>query len=368
MAGIFGNPSASGAFGGGWLGQPDQMPQVPFRQNPVITALGSSLLGGKNMAGNYDFSSMGPAVVAKSAMQGQMQNKQMDAAQRAKVSEAWGAVMRAKSAGQPPPPEAMSVLVESNPAIAGKYFEGMMPGSGSEYGLNGIWARDPETDQWGVFQPNKAGGAPAQVQFPGGYQPKPPTSNVNLGTTIQPVTTRGGVIAGPGLKIDVAEEQAAREQGGARGKAAANLPLVEASSDRIIRMIDDVATDPYLPNMVGPVEGRSPNVSGNAARVQSKLDMVLGGTFLQAYNDLRGAGQITENETEAATAAYNRLATTTMDDADYMQALAEFRKEIVKLTEIARQRAGQPATATPSTPSGPDPVYVSPSGDKVFAE
>lgn len=146
---------------------------------------------------------------------------------------------------------------------------------------------------------------------------------------------------------DIAGREAQEEIGKATGKAAANLPLVMAAADRITSGIDKVLNDPYLPSMTGPVAGRLPNLSADANRVQSYVDQIQGGTFLQAYNDLRGGGAITEKEGEKATAAYNRLANMKVEDKDYRAALNEFRSEILKLRDLAIKKAQGGAVAAP---------------------
>lgn len=130
------------------------------------------------------------------------------------------------------------------------------------------------------------------------------------------------------------------EAGKGEGKNRGALPGALAAADRLVGGVDDLLRDPALPNLSGPLQSWMPNLRGDTNRAQSKLDQIQGGTFLQAFNDLRGGGQITEKEGEKATAAYNRLASTGMNDADYRQALEEFKSEVLKLREIAIQRAG----------------------------
>ena len=219
-----------------------------------------------------------------------------------------------------------------------------MGGGADEYYGSAQWYQMPDGSLgFGVL--SKTGDFKA-INPPEGSQWAPKVTYQDAGTSRVPTYSQGGGVAGAPIQVDVEGEKAAQESGSARGRAAANLPVVEAASDRMVRTIDDVLSDPYLPSMTGPFEGRLPNVTGQAARVQSKIDQLMGGTFLQAYNDLRGGGQITEAEGSKATAAYNRLATMTVDDAEYVKALKEFRAELLKLTAIARQRAGQ-ADAAP---------------------
>lgn len=217
-------------------------------------------------------------------------------------------------------------------------------GGGGEYGLNGIWGYDPKNKTWGVFQPSTAGGAASQVQFPVGYTPQPPTGNVNLGTVNQPVATRGGIPMGPGQEIDVAGQNTAQVAGTAQGEAAANLPLIEAQTSTLLGEIDNVLTDPNLPSLTGIVGGTLPAWSftgdpGGMNASQANITQLVQRSFLQAYNQLKGAGAITEREGQAAMDAMTTLRTQNMDDASYVTALQKFRSEVVKMLDVARARA-----------------------------
>jgi len=143
----------------------------------------------------------------------------------------------------------------------------------------------------------------------------------------------------PVVSKDVAGAATARKAGEATGQAQGQLPLSIAAGERIIGNIDKALADPALGRVTGSFGGRAPNWSEGAQRAQSRVDQVVGGAFLQAYNDLRGAGSISEREGAAASAAYTRLKTQTMGDTDYREALKEFREEVRKLMGIARDRA-----------------------------
>ncbi len=138
---------------------------------------------------------------------------------------------------------------------------------------------------------------------------------------------------------DVAGAASEGAKGKGQGEASANLPVVEANANAILGMIDSLDTDPYLDSMVGPVSSRLPNVSAEAARVQSKMDQIGGQAFLQAFNSLKGGGQITEIEGQKATQAIARL-NAAQSPADYRQALNELRQIVMTGVQRARQQAG----------------------------
>ena len=119
--------------------------------------------------------------------------------------------------------------------------------------------------------------------------------------------------------IDTAKEAA---------KASAQLPSAKVSYDLSTKLVDDLLADPRLDSVVGPAQGRLPNVSGGANRVQSKIDQLVGQAYLQAREFLRGGGQITEKEADKAEAAFARFQNQNMSDADYRQALMDFRDAV----------------------------------------
>ncbi len=157
---------------------------------------------------------------------------------------------------------------------------------------------------------------------------------------------------------DVAGAASEGASGKAQGEASANLPVVEANANAILGMIDSLDTDPYLDSMVGPVSSRLPNVSAEAARVQSKMDQIGGQAFLQAFNSLKGGGQITEIEGQKATQAIARL-NAAQKPADYRQALNELRQIVSTGVQRARQQAGGGAAgqiAPVQQPQAPAPA------------
>lgn len=168
---------------------------------------------------------------------------------------------------------------------------------------------------------------------------------------------------------DVAQAAYDTQTGEAAGKSQANLPLVTNAAERLTGTIDQALGDKALGRVTGPVQGSSfvPNISATARRGQSYIDKIKGGTFLQAYNDLRGGGAITDAEGSKASAAYARLQDQGLSDDDYAGALREFKTEVLKLVDIAKQKAtmgvsrpigGQAPAAAPAPAGGPAPGTV----------
>lgn len=135
---------------------------------------------------------------------------------------------------------------------------------------------------------------------------------------------------------DVAGAAQQKAVGTAAGQAQAQLPGAEGMASQIGQHVNDLANDPYLPSMVGPLASRLPNVSADAARVQARMDQLKGGVFLQGYNMLKGGGAITEVEGLKAENAMARLSAA-QNIQDYKAALGEFRDALT--TGLAKLRA-----------------------------
>ena len=74
---------------------------------------------------------------------------------------------------------------------------------------------------------------------------------------------------------------------------------------------------------------------------KERLKQIGGQTFLTAYENLRGSGQITEQEGAKATAALNRMSLA-QSEVEFVKAAREFEENVTKGMELARKRAGMP--------------------------
>lgn len=160
---------------------------------------------------------------------------------------------------------------------------------------------------------------------------------------------------------NVAEVERQKGVGDAQGKAQADLPKMESIAKSLTDKIDAVEKDPYLPNMVGTVAGRTPNITEKARTLQSKIDQLKGYAFLQAFESLKGAGAITEVEGAKATQAMTRLHEMIQSGQDYREALRDFKNEVNRILELKRTQArgvqgggsvAAPVIQPPPMPSG----------------
>ena len=107
---------------------------------------------------------------------------------------------------------------------------------------------------------------------------------------------------------------------------------------------DGKALDPGVSGVVGvrnPLKGALPlgiNIPGlSAAGGQAKIDQLGGRAFLEAFETLKGGGQITEIEGAKATAAKIRLGQA-QNEKDFLEALNDFEYEVDQLYQLAERK------------------------------
>lgn len=88
-----------------------------------------------------------------------------------------------------------------------------------------------------------------------------------------------------------------------------------------------------------PVEG------SNAADFMSLYDQITGQAFMTAFQNLRGGGQITQQEGDKATAAITRMKTST-SEKEFVKAANEFRAIIRKGLESAKRKGAGPGASS----------------------
>lgn len=161
------------------------------------------------------------------------------------------------------------------------------------------------------------------------------------GGEVTPLATPEQVAANRGQQS--AAQAAGTEQGKAGAQAQINLPQVVANGEQMLAQLEALKTHPGLPYAVG-TSSVLPVVPGTpAADFKTRLDQVQGAQFLQAYETLKGGGQITEVEgkkAEAAIARMNRAQT----EGEFIKSVEDFEQVIAAGLARANQKAN-PGTA-----------------------
>lgn len=139
---------------------------------------------------------------------------------------------------------------------------------------------------------------------------------------------------------NIAGAAAAKEIGEAQGKATADAPRVADNASQMLDTIQKARQHPGRSMGTGPIAGRLPALGGDQAGFVALMDQIQGKTFLEAFNSLRGGGQITEAEGRKATDALARL-NRVQNDRDFDAALNDL-EDVVKAGAARSQRATQP--------------------------
>jgi flagellar protein FlgJ len=106
--------------------------------------------------------------------------------------------------------------------------------------------------------------------------------------------------------MSAGQEAKAQAQAKSEAEFLATVPESIESARDMLRQIDELSSHPQLPRTVGPM-GWMPAVPGVNSDAMERIKQIQGGVFLQAYQKLKGAGQITEVEGLKAEQALARL-------------------------------------------------------------
>lgn len=226
-----------------------------------------------------------------------------------------------------------------------------------EYGLQPIYGTGPDGKPV-VLQLGKSGQAVAS-KLPEGVAVSTGVDKVDLGTHWAMLDKRSGQFLG-NLPKDISGKEAQEVVGQAQGKAAANLQATRDNAALTLRSIDSLLNSNDLSRITG-IKALIPSIPGTRpSEIEGDLAFVKSRAFLDAYDRLRGAGAITEQEGQAAARAQANL--------DPKQGEAALRKNLQILAETIRkglERAEKTAAgAAPkgqAQPSGAAPALPAPS-------
>uniref|UniRef100_UPI003A946358 cell wall hydrolase n=1 Tax=Celeribacter sp. TaxID=1890673 RepID=UPI003A946358 len=219
---------------------------------------------------------------------------------------------------------------------------------GNEFGLTPQYI----TDAAGNLKMVQLGkdGSINEVKLPEGSAIQKGVEKLDLGTAFQWYNTITGEPIGNPIAKNNEQAAADTARGTATGKADAEAmqaaPQVIARADEGIRLIDQILNDPELPSILGNVQGRiDPEgfsglfMSQDAINLATKEKQLRGQTFMQAFDSLKGGGQITEKEGEAATQSIANLSRL-QDEKAYAASLGYLRQLLENAKARANGRAG----------------------------
>lgn len=191
-----------------------------------------------------------------------------------------------------------------------------------------------------------------------GMSPAPTTKTIDTGTEIITTDIYGNEI----YRTPKQNEQAAYDTafGSAAGKAAADrieqLPGLISKADNMVDTIDGILNDPALDVSTGWLSWMQAIPGTDQYRFGTRALQIQGQAFLQAFESLKGGGQITQVEGEKATQAIGRLSTAQKPE-DYRDALNELKAVVQAAKTRGVTRAGGGAAAPAAAPN-PNAVVV----------
>jgi hypothetical protein len=120
------------------------------------------------------------------------------------------------------------------------------------------------------------------------------------------------------------------------------LPQAVETAKQTISTVDKLLTHKGFSNLVGAGIPFAKYVSGSdTAGAESLYKQVKGKSFLEAFQSLKGAGAITEQEGAKAETALNRMDTSTNEE-DFKEAAADFKSSVQAGIDRASKSAGKP--------------------------
>ena len=186
----------------------------------------------------------------------------------------------------------------------------------------------------------QADGQPVSAEAPQLDGPMPQSSDAIL-AEINRLSPLVGVPGMEGVEPRLAQLQRQYDTALAREEAATEAETIRSEGEQAAQqseyygsILDSIINDPNLEGVTGRIEGRADPEGAMGAMLYDEKEMDLlarigqieGSAFLQAFEGLKGGGQITEREGQAATRAITRLGTRAVGTDAYRQAAEELRR------------------------------------------
>jgi hypothetical protein len=205
-----------------------------------------------------------------------------------------------------------------------------------------------------MLQVGKDGKA-VQTVLPEGVALTRGIEKIDLGDSFVFMNTLTGETIGEPVAKNLAEAERQKGIGTATGKmegtAAAEIEGARLKTQQALDLIDKIAADPALPSITGTIQGGIlapgiPMLTGGQAGsdLAARIENLQGKVFVQAYDSIRGAGQITEQEGAAAQAAIENLKRTQGTEA-YKAALETLKQTLTDLLAVSEAKAARGGAA-----------------------
>ncbi len=215
-------------------------------------------------------------------------------------------------------------------------------GGDVEYGLNPIYGKDAEgNDVLGVVGKD---GTFKQLDTKG-VKVNAGVTKVDAGTETILYDNKSGQMVGRVPK-DIAGAKRAGEIGEAQGKAVAAAPGDIQAGQNAIKILDQIEQSPYLSRGTGLTSLGNVIPGTGGYDFQNLVEQAKSGAFLQAIQQMRGLGSLSNAEGGAATAAITRMNTATSTEA-FKKALSDYREIVQQGIDRGRARLANPSATNP---------------------
>lgn len=360
-------------------GQP-QPPSTPRPQEPsILSRLGrgaldyfSDPINRKQLAIGFNAMRLNPDANLARSLQSQIETEQGMRLLRSQGNKTAQALKAAATAEKDPARSKRLTdaarLVESDPSFAPAAARLLFDTSTETFGVTPI----PVVSEDGEVSYVQLGnlGSVKGMALPEGTRPAPQTYQVDTGTHILTFDrTTNALLSSVEKNIRKAAEEKAigGETGKSKGQDIAGAEASRASANDALMLIDSLLGQPNVVDGVVTYKGTvglqgatgkfagqiDPNtLTGASLLSQEAIDTIpiiqqlQGKTFLQAFESLKGGGQITEIEGKKAEQAIARLQRTQSTEA-FIEALLELRDIIVagqgRLNKLLQGAAGGPS-------------------------
>lgn len=193
--------------------------------------------------------------------------------------------------------------------------------------------------------------------------------------SINPITGQAQPLVAPTQVAETQSQIAAATEGAkttakAEAESRAQAPQAVENANNIISVIDKAINHPGRELATGFTSVFNPvQPAGSSARdFLTVTDQLKGAAFLQAFESLKGGGQITEVEGKKATDAMARL-NEAQSEGEYLQALKDLREVVArgrdraagKLEDMAKPMSEADYNALPS-----GAIYIDPDDGKQY--
>lgn len=158
-----------------------------------------------------------------------------------------------------------------------------------------------------------------------------------------------------------AEQEAAKIVAESTAKSKIDLPITIAQAEDTVKLVDDLLASKGFESAVGLSSKLDPRnyIAGTDAKdFNIRLDQLKGKQFLEAFETLKGGGQITEVEGKKATDAISRMNTSATEE-EFKKAAREFQDVVRNGLNRAKLKAGGDGNIMPKNEQMPSNTYTS---------